>query len=226
MEGGWRFYPIDRFQVERDTEVGPDDYTKVADKQFSTVKIDSARDVAVAFNKVIDKNWAGYADLFPKGSTEFAAGDPTDDYNITTDVSSVSHDRISLTVNYWWYGHGAAHGNYDISYLHFLTGPKRLLTAADIFDGDGWQKKVSALALADLKKQLEDGIWDDAADAVDKAVADPTRWNFSDEALIVQFQPYEVTAYAAGAPTATIAWKDIESLMADGAGNIVGYYGY
>ena len=54
-----------------------------------------------------------------------------------------------------------------------------------------------------------------AADVALEAVTDPTRWDLgNDYDLVIQFQPYEVAAYAYGAPTVTIPWERLESIKA------------
>ena len=58
-----------------------------------------------------------------------------------------------MVTDAFWYGHGAAHGNYWTTYDHFLTTEKRELTAADIFKGKGWEKRLSKLVIARLKEQ-------------------------------------------------------------------------
>jgi len=224
MQGGYRFYPIHRFLVEPDTEAEPDAYVKVADKQFQIVKIDSTSEIATAFNAAIDQAIADQGSFFNPGTTDIAAGDVTSDYDLSTRVSLVTTERISLETNEYWSGHGAAHGNYTITNRHFLLGEKRMLDASDIFSGEGWQKTLAGLALEKLKALLgEDGLFDPDPADLEKWVADPLRWDFSEQGLEIRFQIYEVTAYAAGAPVVTIGWSEIEGLLSDRAEEIATY---
>ena len=73
---------------------------------------------------------------------------------------------------------------------------------------------------AALKEKLADGMWDDLDDSIAQWVTDPSRWNFVDDGLEVQFQPYEVTAYAAGAPSVTIPWEKLQDDLAASAGSL------
>lgn len=218
MEEGFRFYPIDRYLAEYDADA--EEYASsqtVADKHFATVKIDRTDDIAVAFNAMIDDLRGSITDFFVKGSDDIASGDTTTDYEITTSVIGIEPHRIGLRTTGSWYGHGAAHPNYWVSYAHFLIDEKRALVASDIFDGEGWEKALSALVMKGLKAQLEDGLWDNLDKDVTEWSADPSRWDFSEDGLIVQFQPYEVTAYAAGAPKVLIAWSDLSGYLAEHA---------
>lgn len=223
MQGGYRFYPIDRYLVEQDTQALPEDFNKVADRQFQIVKIDGTSDIASAFNAAVDKIIAETPDIFEPGTTTIAGSDGTADDDTATKVSAVTSQRISLQTNEYWYGHGAAHGNYFISNRHFLLSEKRLLEASDIFEGDGWQDKLGQLALDGIKAKLGEDYFANSDDDVKAIAADPLRWDFSEEGLVIQFNIYEVTAYAMGAPTLTIPWGDLSAITTERAEEIAYY---
>jgi uncharacterized protein YecT (DUF1311 family) len=223
MRGGFRFYPISRYHVEPDTEATPESFNKVADKQFGTVKIDRDDDIAAAFNSAIDTMIEGQGDFFKPGITDIAPGDVTSDFDISTIVSDVTNERISLETNEYWYGHGAAHGNYFITNRHFLLDDRRMLEASDIFEGDDWQGRFGQLTLDAAKAKLGENYFANSDDDVKTIAADPLRWDFSDEGIVVQFNIYEVTAYAFGAPTVTIPWSDLEGLLTERAEEIAYY---
>jgi len=52
---------------------------------------------------------------------------------------------------------------------------------------------------------------------------DPLRWDFSEEGLVIQFNIYEVTAYAMGAPTVTIPWGELSGITTERAEEIAYY---
>lgn len=212
MLGGFRFYPIDRYLVEQDTEALPEDFVKVADKQYQIVKIDRDDEIAATFNEAIDSIVAGQGEFFEPGTTVIAPGDVTSNFDITTKVTDVTSNRISLQTNEYWYGHGAAHGNYFITNRHFLLGEKRLLEASDIFEGDGWEAKLGTLALDAIKAKLGEDYFANSDEDTMKIAIDPLRWDFSEEGLVIQFNIYEVTAYAMGAPTVTIPWGELNGV--------------
>ncbi len=168
--------------------------------------------VADAFNAAVDTLIAGQGAFFDPGTTTIATDDPTSDYDITTKVTNVTSQRISLQSNEYWYRHGAAHGNYFITNRHFLVSEKRLLDASDIFEGDDWQGQLGKLALEAIKAKLGEDYFASSDEDVMKIAIDPLRWDFSEEGLIVQFNIYEVTAYALGAPTVTIPWGELDAV--------------
>ena len=230
MQGGYRFYPVERFLVEADPDAEAESSTKVGTKHFETVKIDRNDEVADAFNTWIDKSMkdndfgTGEDDrLLVKGTTDLATGNPSTDIDYTQTIKSVASNRITVETDTYWYGHGAAHGNYGLSFDHFLTDKKRLLVGDDIFKGD-WQAALGKLAVDKAKAQLGDDYQggDDEKAVADNAT-DPSRWDFSDQGLVIQFEPYEIAAYALGAVTVTIPWDELSDLMSDGGHAIVGY---
>jgi hypothetical protein len=51
---------------------------------------------------------------------------------------------------------------------------------------------------------------------VANSIIDPEHWDLTDPyALILQFQPYEVAAYAYGAPTARVSWEKLKSYISE-----------
>ncbi|RYE87717.1 MAG: DUF3298 domain-containing protein [Hyphomicrobiales bacterium] len=179
----------------------------MATREVSVPRIDGGGDEAAAFNAFI-------AEHGPKLEDE---QDETSDVSITARVEDVTGGRISLSINSWWYGHGAAHGNYDITYIHFLRGEKRILEASDVFATDGWQEQLGKLALVKLDETIEGGIWEESRADAAVSAAQPERWNFTDAGLVIQYQPYEVTAYAYGAPTITIPWAQLGEYVTEEA---------
>jgi len=207
MWGGLRVYTVEDFDVIPDTTAEADAWNKVATREVSVPRIDGTDDEAKAFNAFIEA----------RGPKLKGAMDETSDVSIKAAIEDVTAGRISVSINNWWYGHGAAHGNYDISYLHFLRGEKRALTASDVFAQAGWEEHLGALALAKLDETIEGGIWEESREEAPKVAADPSRWKFTGEGLVIQYQPYEVTAYAYGAPTITIPWSQLTDYLTEEA---------
>lgn len=213
MEGDWRVYPRTSYSLVDDPD--PDSYQGVATKQISSPRIDEDSAIANSFNALMDEADAA-AQPDPKGEDYLTA-----DTMETTTIASVGSHRISLSIDSYWMGHGAAHGNYAITYAHYLTGKERMLEAGDLFTGEGWEEALGKIALDELDRTVEGGIWDESRAEVPAAAADPSRWNFGDDGLEITFQPYEVTAYAAGAPTVTIGWDKLTDYLAPDYGDIL-----
>lgn len=223
MIKGLRFYPYSRYAAlpDPDAEENQNTYWRVARHEQGLVQLDATVPYAKAFNDFVRAQADIELGLFaPQGGVEDAQMDDSSD----TDNSITAHEiatprRISLKVNTYWYGHGAAHGNYSITYLHYLIDENRALAAEDIFAGEGWQKALIDLALAALKAEHgEDNLMLDDTKYVEESIVDPTRWDISDAyGLIIQFQPYEVAPYAYGAPSVKISWEALSDHLAESA---------
>ena len=213
MWGGLRLYSVESYGVIPDTTADADAWNKVATREVSVPRIDGSDAEAKAFAAFVAAH----------GPQAEGEQDETSDVQQLATVDEVNAQRISLVINNWWYGHGAAHGNYDISYAHFLRGEQRALEAADIFVGEGWEEQLGKLALAELDSTIEGGIWEESREDAAANASDPSRWNFSFEGLVIQYQPYEVTAYAYGAPTVTIPWAQLTDYLSADALSIAQY---
>jgi uncharacterized protein len=224
MLGGHRFYLLSRFAAVPDPDgiSDPDYFWKVATHEVSWPLLDEDDPLAADFNIFMATASSAQSDLLDAaGGSDLAGADPQSDTDVTIAVSQAISGRITMTVNSYWYGHGAAHGNWGISHLHYLTGEKRELTAADVFTGQGWEKKLLDLAVAQLKAEHGDWLMLDDTKFIADVVTQPSRWSFdSDYGLIMQFEPYEVAAYAYGAPTITIPWDDLEEIKAENADKV------
>src|SRR3569623_603057 len=227
MQGGYRFYPVEKFLVEKDPDAEADSYNKVATKHVLTGKIDRDDDLATAFNAMTeqlrqdnDVQMGEDSHLFDK-SGELATGDTSADIDLNTSVKEVTSSRITLTTDNYWYGHGAAHGNYITTLAHFLVAEKRPLEASDVFKAKGWEKKFGKLVIDKAKADLGDE-WqgDDTDGSLTKTIADPSRWDFTDAGLAVLFNPYEVASYARGQVEVVIPWGDLTDLVTATAQNL------
>ena len=219
MIDGWRFYLVEDFSVlKADQEESGSTFNTVATKVYSSPRIDGDDKTATEFNAFAET----LLQTVMTGAMEGGGpNDRTSDIDTRLKVTDATSQRITITINDWWYGHGAAHGNYAITYAHFLPPEGRALMTEDVFAVEGWVEPVAKLAMAALKASLGENLWDDLDASVAESIANPAHWNFSQQGLIVQFQPYEVTAYAAGAPTIIIPWAQLEPYT---AGTLFAYY--
>ncbi|HEY4202337.1 MAG TPA: DUF3298 domain-containing protein [Devosiaceae bacterium] len=212
MLGGLRFFNIDKYQAAPDPE--GESYYKVSNNSTSLTHIDGQDAMAKAFNGFADKAVAeGTSDEIETSS----------DYTYGVAVKAVTANRIDLEVDTYWYGHGAAHGEYTVTYRHFLKDDQRGLEASDIFKGKDWVKHLAAIVLKQLKTEQGDALFDIDEDELEKSVADPSDWDLSPDGLKMQFQPYEVASYADGAVTTLVKWDALKDDLADTADALVRY---
>ena len=218
--GGLTFYPVESYRVVPDPD--PESWNKVATTEISYSLLDGGSKEAQDFNafaKSLADNLLN-AEIDPEM-------DGTANYATTVVPYSVSDALITLQTNDWFYGHGAAHGNYAITYAHYLRDEGRALTAEDVFVGRAWAAEVRPMVIAALIKLAEDEggdadwLWLDNPEDVDAVIVDPARWGIEAEGIGFQFQPYEVSAYAFGAPDAFVSWKDLSPWLRLGAAELL-----
>lgn len=223
---GTRFYPQARYEAMPDPNEAdnPDSYFPVALHELAYVQIDDTTPEAEAFNALV-RTAANEQAGFGGDATEYDMVDTSDTTNTIFFKERAGTGRITLESNTYWFGHGAAHGNWAVTYLHYLNSDSRWLEAGDLFAGKGWQKALLRLAADALRAEHGDNLYLDDDNDIADAVIDPTRWDLSDPyGLVIQFQPYEVAPYVYGAPTARVSWEDLSAYLAEGADSV--RYGY
>ena len=212
--GGLRFYSVDRYAAIPDPDP-TEDNSFIATKSVSTPRIDGTDGEAQAFNRFIETDTT--ADIDPNSTQNLTSDDGQEDDADSLVVTAVTPARITMTLTDYAYPHGAAHGSYSVTYIHYLRGEQRRLKEDDIFAGAAWQAKLQTLALAAVKEQVGDNLMLDDPSSINPLVIDPERWDFSKQGLVLQFEPYEVAPFAAGAPTVTIPWSALDGLLAPSA---------
>lgn len=220
MIGGKRFYPRAQYAAMPDPEAeSPDAHWAVATHELSYVQLDATDASATAFNAYIEEQAAALSDAFGEdGEVDDVQADASSDTINSIRVQSANYNSVTLDVNTYWYGHGAAHGNWTTDYRHYRLDENRPLVAEDIFAGKRWQSTLLDLTVEALRDQHGDELMLDDTSFIANVVTNPNRWDLSDPyALIVQFQPYEVSYYAYGAPTATIPWSKLTSILSEEA---------
>ena len=197
----------------------PDSYWKVASHEAVMPQLEAGDPLAEAFNRYVMAEAARNTEtLSLAGASDVADLEATADSSLNIAVKELGGtSRITLLVNTYWYGHGAAHGQWSVSYLHYLTAEERGLEASDMFAGEDWQATLAEAAWEQLQKEHPvDWLQVGAADDIAGIVVQPTRWELSNAyGLVIQFQPYEVSAYAYGAPTITIPWERLDAIKAE-----------
>ena len=137
---------------------------------------------------------------------------------------SATPTRISLIMNEYFYGHGAAHGNYNITYqsLSDGRGARELVAEATSSTSRAGRCALKPLVIARLKEDAAreydeaDAIWEDL-DGLEDAIGDPACAGIiRKEGIGFQFQPYEVSAYAYGAPVAVMSWTELSPWLKPG----------
>lgn len=229
MIDGLRVYPLARYEALPDPNEAdePNSSWAVATHELAVVQIDANEGFAHAFNDLVREQGQFISgDFSGQGGPERMEEDSSSDTvnSITIDEVAGSN-RISLRASTYWYGHGAAHGNYTRFFYHYLREEGRFLEARDLFARKGWQRALLDLTVEAAREEHGDNLMLDDTKYIEKSVIDPARWHLSDPyGLVIQFQPYEISAYAYGAPTARVSWPALEPYLAESAHRM--RYGY
>lgn len=217
MIRGHRFYVLGRYDAKPDPyEVDVvDSNWKVGTQEVVHSMLDEDDPLAGDFNSYVLDRVAGLSEVASDAGSE--AFDGSSNSSVLVTVKEVAGtNRITLGADTFWYGHGAAHGNYSISYLHYYVPEAREMVAGDVFAGDDWGSVLADAAWEQLQIEHKDWLQVEGAADIAESVADPTSWDLSnDYGLVIQFQPYQVAAYAYGAPTITIPWEKLDAIKAE-----------
>ncbi|HEY0033684.1 MAG TPA: lysozyme inhibitor LprI family protein, partial [Devosia sp.] len=162
MISGHRFLVKSVYAALPDPEEvnNPDSYWKVASHEMVLPLLDDDDALAERFNAYVMEQADALSDMMKvMGGGEISDLDGQSDISVNVDVQEVvGTGRISLTVNEYAYGHGAAHGNYFISYRHYLVGEARGLLASDVFAGENWEKTLADAAWAKLQAEHKEWL--------------------------------------------------------------------
>ncbi|WP_108398022.1 DUF3298 domain-containing protein [Devosia submarina] len=196
----------------------PDSNWKLATHEMVLPLLDADDPIAEEFNAFVlegAKDVSESMGLSVEGDLSALDG-RTDDASTISIQEVAGTGRISLEENSYYYPHRAAHGGSMITYRHYLVGEERALQASDLFSGADWEKTLVDLAWEQLQIQHKEWLQVDSAEDIATIVVDPARWDLSDKyGLTIQFNQYEIAAYAYGVPTITIPWEKLEAITAE-----------
>ena len=218
MIGGHRFYVLGIYGAVADPNEADnaDSYWKVGTHELVYPMLDEDDPLFAAYEEYIGGRVDGLAQIVvdPELGDEF---NPAANTDVTIKVNDIAGtNRITLLATSYWYGHGAAHGNSTIRYLNYYVPEDREVVPEDIFAGNDWASTLVDAAWEQLQVEHKEWLQVENAGDIAELVVDPTRWSLSDDyGLVIQFQPYEVSAYAYGAPTITIPWDRLDAIKAD-----------
>lgn len=212
----------------------------LAQSNVETVNIDRKTetvDIEVAYprtgNADIDTFFAGWAndmvdDFARSADQDFAAwkeengGEPPPwgTYSLYVGFGVLRNDAEMLVFGFdESIFTGGAHPNHNIETFNLMMPDGWRVYLPEVFNGKPALEKISALAIADLTKQLlgPDSMSD--ADWV-KSGAGPSWSNFQAfellrDRLVIRFPPYQVAAYAAGDQKVEIPLSELSGLVRD-----------
>jgi hypothetical protein len=110
---------------------------------------------------------------------------------------------------------GGAHPNSFTTTLNYDLKNGRELKLADLFQPkSNYLKAISDYSIADLKKRLTDMSDDEwIKTGAGAEVENFSSWNLTAKGLMINFNPYQVAAYAAGPQTVIIPYEQLRSIL-------------
>jgi len=160
-------------------------------------------------------------DVAPKPDEEPRPEDSMgSDLSISYEIALARDDFVSVLLIVSSYFQGAAHPNGYSEGVNFDLKNGKVLKLADLFKpGTKYLQALSAFCVADLKKQSkaksEPGMLDDSSinSGAAPALKNYHSWTIKKQGLGVEFDPYQVGPYAAGAQSVVVPYSAIKDLI-------------
>lgn len=177
--------------------------------------------VAAKFNQIVKNRVMKAVDEFRKGMLAQTAEDlkylpqGTNNYiEVSYNVEAANDNFISLSFGDSEFT-GGAHPNYASFTINYDLKNNRELKLADLFKpNSNYLKVISDYAVADLKKQLKEMTDDKWIKTGAGAKAENYQsWNLTDKGLLINFDPYQVAAYAAGPQEVLIPYDALKNVL-------------
>jgi hypothetical protein len=126
-------------------------------------------------------------------------------------VAFFRKELLVLELNAYDYPFGAAHGMPTRIYAHVSLRTGRFFTLAELFKpGSDYTKVLGALVGEQIKNNPEyNYVWQESY----KGVAADQPFYVTGEALHLYYAPYEIAPYAAGFPTFTIPFHELDAIL-------------
>jgi hypothetical protein len=129
------------------------------------------------------------------------------------DAEYANNDFVSLQFIASTYT-GGAHPNSFSFTINYDLKNGRELALADLFQpNSNYLKAISDYSINDLKTRLTDMSDDDwIAGGAGAEAENCSSWNITEKGLMINFDPYQVAAYAAGPQTVIIPYENLKGL--------------
>ncbi|SDR79497.1 protein of unknown function [Formosa sp. Hel1_31_208] len=170
------------------------------DLSNDSIKITNVKEAAEQF----DKAFVDFKTDFPEASQKWEAF-------IDSEVTYRSPDLICIVVNSYL-DTGGAHGNTLVKFLNFNAETGALLTNLDLISNiEGFSKLVESK----LNKALDTSSDGDSMEDVffGENFQLPETIGYSDEGLIILYNPYEIASYAQGIIEFNIPFEEVTSYL-------------
>lgn len=166
----------------------------------------------------VTKKVAGFKkDVAPaEGEEPLPQGSMGSSLNVGYAVTLAQDDLVSVKFDVGSYFQGAAHPNSYSEVLNYDLKNGKQLKLADLFKpGAKFLQAIATYCIADLKKQAKDkGLLDDQIESGAAPVAKNYQsWTITRSGLGINFDAYQVGAYAAGPQFVMVPYSGLKDLI-------------
>jgi len=144
-------------------------------------------------------------------------GSMSSDIDVSYTVALAQDDLISVGFNVYSYYQGAAHPNSFSEVLNYDLKNGKQLKLSDLFKpGAKYLQTISKYCIDDLKKQMKaDGEVDNqwVQNGAGPVAKNYQNWTITKKGLGINFDAYQVAAYAAGPQFVTVPYSVLKDLI-------------
>jgi hypothetical protein len=157
-------------------------------------------------------------DVQPEEGEERPEGSMGSDISIGYEVALAQDDLVSVQFDVGSYFQGAAHPNSYTEVVNYDLKNGKQLNLSDLFKpGSKFLQAIATYAIADLKKQAKEKgseLPDDLIQSGAGASAKNYRsWKITRKGLGINFDPYQVGPYAAGAHYVLVPYANLKDVI-------------
>lgn len=140
-------------------------------------------------------------------------------FDLQYEVTGQRGEVWSIKYSISFYADGAAHpGHYSITINYDLANGREVTLDELFLSGSNYLQVISDACKAELSTRFVDFGSDFFSAGADPLPENYTRWNLSNDGLVITFDEYQVAPYAAGAQVVTIPFSALQSVInPDGA---------
>ncbi len=167
------------------------------------------------FNTYLKQVAEGEITAFREGTVANSSTPPIaagSSFDLQYEVIGQRGEVWSIKYSISFYADGAAHpGHYSITINYDLANGREITLDELFISGSNYLQVISDACKAELLTR--DIGFDSFSAGADPLPENFTRWNLSNEGLIVTFDEYQVAPYAAGPQTVTIPFATLQSVV-------------
>ena len=214
LNNQWLVFNVARYSVTKADPASVPDWVKAVNHSLIYPKIETANLGPADLQKANQTN-AWIASVIKKLGLKnrITLNENSMDSFLDIEMEDVSPDITRLKTRYYFYGFGA-HGNSIFNAFHFLYSKGRELREDDMLQGD-WKGVTAVQILKKLKAEFAEMVLVNSSKDVAQSISKTQSWRFQKDSFIFFFNPYELTAYAAGAPEVSIPWSSLTNYLTE-----------